>query len=392
MGIRVLYDSYSFDREVVGGVTRYFAELIKHLPDDVSPIIAVKETSNLYLRSAPFNFPDSRLSFEKFLPSIRFRGKYRVYRMLSHLMTCLFPGQETVNEKVLWQNIQNDCFDIVHLTGCWDNWSSFAKSKPMVVTMHDLIPELFFKSKASWKWRRRVLSAATRVIAVSEHTRDDVIKYFDCPPEKIVTIYHGVAEPVEPQEVLDMKGRRYVLFIGKRNGYKNFPLLVKAISCLMKNDQSLYLVCTGSDFTADERRLLSETKVMCRTYCRRFSDKEMRWLLQHALLFVYPSCYEGFGMPILDAFAVGCPVLLSSASCFPEIGGDAAMYFDPESLEDLVEKLNHLLGEDEEAKKCRQKLIAAGRNRVRQFSWQKCAQETVGVYKAAIEEFNSKCR
>lgn len=387
--MRVLYDSYSFDREKIGGVTRYFTELIKHLPNMVDPILGVRCSYNHYLHNEPLGIPSASYTFEDFLPRFNFRGKYRLYRFCSKNFTSLFPGQEAVNERYFLSLLRRGDYDIVHLTGCWDGWDLFAERKPFVVTMHDLIPEITQNSKESYRWRRKVLNAATRVIAISENTKRDILERFDCDASKIDVVYHGVTLSPKSCPVEELLGTRYVLYVGKRNAYKNFERFVMALGLLRTTTEEFLLVCTGSEFTSTEKIVLQKNGFGRMSMCRKFSDEELRWLYENAQCFVYPSLYEGFGLPILDAFEAGCPVVLSRASCFPEIAGDAALYFDPHDYRDIAKKLSLLFDSGEKGRKLRMLLREAGRNRAREFSWAKCARETVDVYKKAIDEFST---
>jgi glycosyltransferase involved in cell wall biosynthesis len=123
-----------------------------------------------------------------------------------------------------------------------------------------------------------------------------------------------------------------------------------------------------------------------RASARIYDEDELRWLFANAQLFIYPSIYEGFGIPILDAFSLGCPVLLANASCFPEVGGDAALYFDPQDEDALREQLMRVIGIDAETKRMRADLIARGKERAKMFSWQKCAAETAEIYRHLVKD------
>ena len=170
-----------------------------------------------------------------------------------------------------------------------------------------------------------------------------------------------------------------MLFVGKRGGYKNFNWMVSALAPMLKN--GLKLFCTGLSFTSSERELFNELGISENVVQSFVSDIEMSALFGNAAAFIFPSRYEGFGIPILDAFAAGCPALLSNASCFPEVGANAAMDFELDDPDDFRAKLRLLL--DETSPK-RAELIRKGRERVKQFSWSKCAEETAAVYRRVI--------
>ena len=170
----------------------------------------------------------------------------------------------------------------------------------------------------------------------------------------------------------------YLLYVGGRGGYKNFSFFVEAIAPILKTS-ALSLFCTGARFNSEELALFDRLGISDKVHQRFVADAEMTDLFANAIAFVYPSIYEGFGIPILDAFAAGCPALIAGASCFPEVAGDAALYFDPKNAVDLRDKLTQLLEGD-----IRQLLVDKGMERVRQFSWQRCADQTAEIYRMVM--------
>jgi glycosyltransferase involved in cell wall biosynthesis len=168
----------------------------------------------------------------------------------------------------------------------------------------------------------------------------------------------------------------YILFTGTRDGYKNFQFFIISIADLLRKSKNLFLVCTGAGFSKDEAALFIRLGIGEKVLHRFASEKEILHLYKAAICFVFPSYYEGFGLPILEAFESGCPVLLARASCFPEIAGDAALYFDPKNKQELVdtiwEILNNITLRNELAKK--------GFDRVSMFSWDNTFQKTIECY------------
>ena len=388
MSIRVLYDSLSFDWERLGGVTRYFTNLWQNLPPGVEYDIAVETTKNLYLQSQPFSIPVASDAFESFLPTIRFKGKLWLFDTLCKLGV-LHSSKES-NRRVFAKKLKEGNYDVIHLTGAHsfgDTWRPYVGRKPIVITVHDLIPDVLYGNPDIKRWRKQVFDAATRIITVSEHTKQDVMAFYGVPAARISVIHHGVDTLRTMKSVTSMEGKRYILYVGKRDGYKNFSFMVKALQPIFAVDHTLSLVCTGTGFSESECRLLENCGMLKRASARLYSDDELRWLYANALVFIYPSIYEGFGMPILDAFSFGCPVLLANVTCFPEIGGDAALYFDPKDEEDFRRQLGRVIGDDDAALKLRSDLILRGKERVKLFSWKKCADETSVVYQQTIKDF-----
>ena len=135
----------------------------------------------------------------------------------------------------------------------------------------------------------------------------------------------------------------FLLFIGDRAPYKNFNRLIRAFSILSKEDKELNLVCTGMPFSKSEKEFIDQLGVTDKITQVKATDKLLCELYSRAKLFIFPSLYEGFGIPILEAYACHCPVALSNASCFPEIAGDAGIYFDPYSEKSIIESIREVI-------------------------------------------------
>ncbi|MEY2702312.1 MAG: hypothetical protein RLY43_945, partial [Bacteroidota bacterium] len=172
----------------------------------------------------------------------------------------------------------------------------------------------------------------------------------------------------------------YILFVGDRGGYKNFNNLVLAYSKskFLKNNFSL-VVFGGGEFNSDELNLLNDNKLVINDNVHIYNgtDESLAFLYKNALCMVYPSMYEGFGLPLLEAMSMGCPVVASNTSCIPEIVGNAAYLFNPYSLDDIEDSLNKVI----DGEFLRAQLISNGYIRLENFSWEKCGRETFQCYK-----------
>jgi glycosyltransferase involved in cell wall biosynthesis len=213
-------------------------------------------------------------------------------------------------------------------------------------------------------------------VAVSENTKQDVMKILGIPEEKINVVYHGCSFPTTGTE--PVYSFPYILFVGGRWHYKNFLLFVKSIFPVLKNQKNLRVVCTGSSFNQEEISFLQENGVEDKfLHCMVKTDEELYSLYHHALGFVYPSEYEGFGIPILEAYQADCPVILNRASCFPEIAGDAALYFSSgEELTTQIERLLSMSAED------RNELLVKQKERLSRYSWEKSARQMAEIYQS----------
>lgn len=173
----------------------------------------------------------------------------------------------------------------------------------------------------------------------------------------------------------------FILYVGKRNTYKNFLFLIEAFNTLAATNRTLALVCAGGGkFTREEQRKIAKYHLTGRITHVQVDDTALSYLYTKAQAFVFPSLYEGFGIPILEAFACGCPAVLSKKSSLPEVGGDAARYFDPENAESLVATLAEVL----EDKKLSGSLRIKGFERIKLFSWEKTASMTIETYRKAV--------
>ena len=370
-GLRVLFDGEGF-LSPFGGVPQAFAEMICRLPEGIEPILAMKRTCNRRLQTAPFCIPGYPDQYHSFISPAEFRGKWRLWRLAQKLFPKRFPDYEAENSRYLDELLEKGEFDVLHLTGAHvygEAWRKVVGKKPIVITVHDLIPEILNHDARITAFRRELLGVADQVIAVSENTKRDLMRLYGVDEKKVTVVYHGVGK-VERVERVEGVEKEYFLFLGGRSGYKNWDWMVRAMAPMLKGGMNL--VCTGHPFSGEERRFLRSLGVEERVVQRTVCADDFPALYASATAFVYPSRYEGFGLPILDAWAAGCPVVLSRASCFPEIGGDAAEYFELDDAKSLVAAI-------ERAKEGR--TVEKGRQRLKDFSWKKCAAKTAAVYR-----------
>jgi glycosyltransferase involved in cell wall biosynthesis len=173
---------------------------------------------------------------------------------------------------------------------------------------------------------------------------------------------------------------KFILFVRNRGSYKNFDQFIKAFSIFSEKYQEFKLICTGNSFTTLEKELLIKLEIQDKVISFYASDDELNWLYKNAALFVFPSLYEGFGLPILEAFSMDCPIAISDASCFPEIAGDAACYFDPTDSYSIYLSMAKILNDSD----YRQNLIIKGRERLKLFSQENRAYLTSNVYKSLM--------
>ncbi|MBR5860000.1 MAG: glycosyltransferase family 4 protein [Bacteroidaceae bacterium] len=358
---KVLYDHQMFTFQRFGGVTRYFADLMYNLPqNEFTADVPMKYCENHYVTET-YGHKYDKLSFPE---------NYRIRRRL----------YELANDFISKKAIKNGDYDIFHPTYYNPYFLSALKKcqKPLVLTIHDMTFERFPQEVLIYDKtilnKRRLVQEADHIIAVSENTKKDIVEILGTDPSKISVVHHGykpIAEPVS--QLFD----HYILYVGERKGYKNFLSWLKAISPLFSDDNKLKVVCTGAYFSQAELSTFAELGIADRIVHISANDAQMASLYNHALCFVYPSLYEGFGIPILEAFANRCPVCLSNASCFPEVAGDAALYFDPYDSSSMYDTLKELV----ESTALRDELRRKGATRGKEFSIERMVEQTCNVYR-----------
>lgn len=359
--MKVFYDSSIFSRQTFGGISRYIVDLINNLPDDVVPLLGLRASDNIYLDELK---------------------KKRAHVTLRH-----FPDHKklsgVINHHSDKRIMQRGDYDIIHPT---DYNESFLKynHRPSVITVHDLIhnhlenyarPELVETIENS-------IFNADRLIAISHSTKKDLINFYGIDEEKISVVYHGYT-PLSPGQYSNSPVKEsYILYVGARAAYKNFNTFLEAFAILANEYPKLKLVCTGRKFTKAELKNISRLGLSGRIIQHLFSPQDMPGLYAGAECFVFPSKLEGFGIPILEAFAAKTPVVLSNATCFPEIAASAGIYFNPDDPASIAEKIRSAISD----KELREQKIDLGTQRLKDFSWQKTGRKTAEVYRSLLAE------
>ncbi|AEB99026.1 glycosyl transferase group 1 [Selenomonas sputigena ATCC 35185] len=355
--MNILYDSQIFFQQRYGGISRYFYELIRNMIKEESILLHEGVNINAYgLRNL--------CAYKKFW-GYHIKRNYRLRALISKINAFHFR-----------YFIRNENVDIYHPTYYTDYEVHGAKK---VVTVYDMIHELFpqdFLGDRTAEEKAKILRNADGIIAISESTKKDLMRLLDISAEKIRVIYLANSLSESVQDVPVMKGP-YLLYVGNRSGYKNFMGLAQAFAgSQYKND--VQLVCFGGgEFTKSERESLIRMGIWERTVYCSGGDDVLSNLYQFASAFVYPSIYEGFGLPLLEAMHHGTLVLTGATSSIPEVAGDAAEYFNPNEPESIREVMDRLLSDSDR----RQELRARGRAREKMFSWQRCAEETLDFYR-----------
>lgn len=379
--VQVIYDHQVFSLQKYGGISRCFVELHEHMLDSCKATIAVRETENVYARELEGVKPIG-YDYDHFICNHHFLGKGHLHLWYDKLRRVKYYSDYNKNYSI--HLLKRGKFDVFHPTYFDDYFLPYLNGRPFVLTIHDMIPWIYSNvNNSNWKWQvnqMKILAPlATAIVAVSENTKKDIVNFLGIPEEKIHVVYHGSSLPrAEGRRIYNFP---YILFVGERGFYKNFSLFVKYLRPLLQHHKDIQVVCTSKPFEPKEIEMLHEYGVEDRYHHHWVtSDDEMYSLYHHAVCFVYPSEYEGFGIPILEAYQADCPVLLNNASCFPEIAGDAAIYIDMNTGDsNLSEQLERLLSMSSEE---RNGLLEKQRIRLSKYSWDKSAKRLAGVYES----------
>lgn len=386
--MKILYDHQAFEMQKFGGISRYFSELISQL--DGSPTatveVAIQYSHNEYLKNTRFGLktqenPDS---YEKFMEGREFRGKWNLYAVKKKFSKPIIA--EAVNKEVAIAALQRQDFDVFHPTYYDDYFLPYIGNKPFVLTVYDMIheiyPEYFNLTDRTSDRKRRLAQKAHKILAISECTKKDLVQFFGLPAEKIEVVH--LASSMRPMATQPLRlstpselPMRYVLFVGSRTVYKNFFFFINSMRALLEADLGLHIVCTGAAFSKNERVFFEIHGLSDRVHYRAANDAELQTLYQQAQVFVFPSLYEGFGLPVLEAFSCDCPVVLGNAGSLPEIGGDGALYFEPKDMQSLQAAMSQALYDQS---LCAE-LVLRGQRRLALFGWRRTCRGTEAVYR-----------
>lgn len=362
--IRVLFDSEVFALQTHGGISRYFAQLLARLPrHGVAPLLFAPFTFNQHLRTGrTAGFIGLRAPSSLRSP--------RTVRIESRLLAAADRAAA-----------RHARYDLLHHTYYGRRLDTPA---PKIATVYDMVPERFpalFPEGDPHAGKRAACAAASLILAISEHTRRDLL---DLYPD----LDRGAVEVIPLAVDAEFFRRRArgqedgtILFVGRRGGYKNFAGFADAASRLLAERRDLRVLCVGGGPLAPcELEIFEGRGCADRISQRTVSDDELPALYHRSTAFVFPSLHEGFGLPILEAFASGCPVVLSNRSCFPEVAAEAGEYFDPSSPDALLAALRRVV----EDRARREELRRLGERRLSAFSWDRTAALTAAAYRRAL--------
>lgn len=267
--------------------------------------------------------------------------------------------------------------DLVHYTFYHPRFLPRVKQRPMVVTVYDMIPELFPElfQRNPHLAKAEYVRRCDLVLCISESARDDLLKVYGPLEAPIAVTPLGVDPRFRPGAApLAGLPRRYLLYVGRRDGYKDFAVVTAALAQMSGR---IPLVTVGGGSLTDlEREALAGQGLDGWVIQRNLPESALPSVYANALAFIFPSRYEGFGLPTLEAMACGTPTVLAAASSLPEVGGDAAWYFPPGDAAALAARLEHLIGDSVVSAD----LGERGLVRAQAFNWRRTAELTAQAY------------
>ena len=387
--MKVLYDHQTFSIQNYGGISRYFYELITRLSQDgkIEVQTSLLFSNNEYLRVDSAFKIKPLIDAKNWIFKGNFIGKARLYNLVK---TFGLVNDHVANmQSLVKARILSNDFDIFHPTyynPYYIEWLS-DKKIPVVITVYDMIhekfPKYFLDANKTIEEKRRTINRADKIIAISESTKKDIQEFYDIPNEKIQVIHlasslqdHGEKNKI----VEDLKD--YILFIGNRSVYKNFAFFLDAITELFKKYPKLKLIIGGGEkITKQELLKFRELKLEDRIIHFQIEDnRQLLSLYQSVRFFVFPSLYEGFGIPLIEAMKSGCPVVCSNTSSFPEVAGEAALYFNPTEKASIFSAVEMMY----ENKELRKNFIELGYKQSAKFGWDNVAIQTYNLYKSLV--------
>lgn len=366
--MNIIYDHQAFSLHRYGGISRYFYEIANRIAGMDGNRVEI--FSPLYVNEY-FKPGDLVRPFGFYVPPIP-----RTLR-----------GIRAINNFAS-RSLKTRCdVDIFHET-YYSLQDYCPRSAKRIVTVYDMVherlPEYFQRKDDTPQVKAHAVKRADHVVCISENTRRDMIELLGVPEEKTSVIHLGYSLTAKASGGRPIvRGKPYILYVGHRNGFRNVTRLLRAYSSspILRSNFSLVFFGGGVFSAAEDDAIKALSLLPGDVMQISGGDDILASLYLNAAAFVYPSLYEGFGIPPLEAMAFGCPVVCSNTSSLPEVVGDAAELFDPVDESDMRKALERVISSPERANF----LIERGRDRCKQFSWEKCAMDTLNVYEKVLQ-------
>lgn len=362
----VILDNIIFDLQKIGGISNYWYNLLKESAGNDNIFYFEDNCAGYnYFRNL-INIPKDRCIEDKSKMPLKLK-RYLPVKMTKKSLDVFHSSYYRYN----MGNIKN------------------------VTTVYDFMYEKYFPKYSIRRLihsyqKYQAIKHSNYIIGISKNTLSDMLKYFpEFRSKKKQVVYLGINKDFYPIKIKEkfikiqnykLYDNSYFLYFGNRKSYKNFKLLIHAYSAFIKNNKDKnipYLVVSGGGaFSKEEIRLLREKDILSSTKkLNKIDNAELNILYNYCSGFIYPSLYEGFGLPVIEAMKAGAPVICSNSSSIPEVAGEAAILFDPSNVFALEKSLFELLNNN-----TRNDLIRLGFAQSRKFSWNKMYKETLKIY------------
>lgn len=363
--MNIFFDHQTFSQQKYGGVSRYICELIKGINNtENKAYLSLLYSNNVHLKEYGFN------TF-----SYPFDKRLRL----------LYKSNQLFN--IVDMSFRN--FDLYHATYFDPFFLPYIKNKPYVVTFHDMTYEKFSSKYSELAvdtaiilHKKEIIKRASAIISVSESTKRDMVDILGVAADKITVIPLANSINASPENIKADKyaNEQFLLYVGNRQLYKNFLPFVSSVKDMIK-EYGIHIYCAGGgSFNTVEKAFFENSKIKNFVKYIPIDNSNLASLYSSAIAFVFPSLYEGFGIPILEAMSNGCPCILSDSSSLPEVGGDAAVYMDAKSCESMSDTIRKVL----EDNNLRALMARRGINQAKKFSWDRTVKSTIDLYASIL--------
>lgn len=366
--MKVFFDHQIFLLQKYGGISRYITKLNEYLNYQ-------NINSKIY---SPISINEHFVSKEKkiinhFKFNKIFRFCTKVFNFYNNSLTSIY--------------LKKFKPDIIHQTYYKRNYNVNDKT-PTVITVYDLIHEKIYQNfelTENGKWKKKTIKNADHIICISKQTQDDLLNFYDIDKKKTSVIH--LATDFASNEFANMesntnKQKKFLLFVGDRGKYKNFKNFIRAFSLSSYLKDEFIIICIGSVNFSKEEKIFFEKNYLNINKIKYINatDAQLISLYKNATALISPSIFEGFGLPVIEAISLGCPVMASNIKVYREILGGNAIYFDPNNVDNIKDILEKNLF----SKILLNKLSTNALVHAKNYTWDICAIKTINVYKKII--------
>jgi len=370
--MELIVDGIIYNLQAKGGISRLFSEVLSRMCEADESLNITLLTKGRLKQALPRHRRIKHLS----IPNIeRYLRPRRIWKSL-------IPATEALIQKILVGQGSGKVWHSTYYT-LPQGWKGHS-----VVTVHDMIFEQcrdFYNGPNADQFReakQQCIRNADAVICVSETTREDVINFYKLDSDSIYIVNNACSDvfrQLEQSADASMlpTDQPFLLYVGIRSPYKNFDMLMRAYSKWRRRNEVALILAGARPWSNDERQQLAQLQIQDSVHLlQNVDDETLCRLYNRAVAFVFPSLYEGFGIPLLEAMSCGCPVVASRIPSTIEVAGDCPIYFDPMEEDGLLNALDIALSEGRNSKRVR-----TGLEKVKSYSWNKTAAQTLEVYR-----------